>query len=459
METFFISIFAFLILVGIIVTIHEFGHYITAVACRIKILEFSIGFGPKIFQKQLGKDKTLFTLRALPMGGYVKPLEQGAVTPEEWETLSETEKSRAFSQSPKWKKFLMVAGGPLSNFILAIIIFTGIFLYYGAEGVKPVISEVSSESMFYNHLKVGDEILAINDTPARFNHSAYGLLMDSLMQGKTIKVEYSNNTGVHLLELPVSKLNYDGLLLSQFDFHGINFEGLKGDVIFESVNPNGAAAKAGILPKDSLILVNGEKVNDITQVVKQFHKNPGKNFELTVERNNQQFKINVQPQKTLVEGREIGLIGVKTAIPYPTNIIRQDFSLSSAFHEAFFNTVRQIKTNAVVIGKMIVGQISTKTISGPLSIAEYSGTSFKMGTKYFFQMMAIISIAIGFFNILPIPMLDGGHLVQYTIEYIRRKDFSMAQLMFINKIGLGCLIGIFVLAISNDIIKYVEAYF
>lgn len=455
-----IAILAFFLLVGIIVIIHEGGHYLTAILCRIKILEFSIGFGPKLYQTFIGKDKTLFTLRAIPMGGYVKPLDENTCPTEEWNQFSEEDKKRAFSHVPKWKKFLMVAGGPLSNFILAFVLLTGVYMYYGNDGVKPVIKEIAPNSLFsQTPLQKGDEIVAIDGTTVKMNHTAMALLLQTVMSNQNFDITVKNNNGTHTYNIPTKNLNYDGLLNSQEDFHGLTLQNTIGDVLVYQVNAESPASHVGIQPGDIIVSVNGEKANDVNALVKQFHQSPGKEFMITYQRYNKEYTVKVIPELKELDNQKVGLIGIRTKIINPQNIRHFTYSLSEASHEAITNTMRQLSTNINVITKLITGELSTRSISGPLSIAEYSGYSFQLGTKYFLQMMAAISIAIGFFNLLPIPMLDGGHLTQYIIETIRRKDFTMNQLMFVQKIGIVCLISIFTLALGNDLIRYVTTYF
>lgn len=460
MTNFLIAILAFFLLIGIIIIIHEGGHYVTALLCRIKILEFSLGFGPKIIERKIGKDQTLFTLRAIPMGGFVKPLDRHNMSKEDWEKVSSEDKARAFSEVKKWRKFLMVAGGPLSNFILAFIIFTGVYIHYGTDGVKPVIASIEQNSLFSDTpIKVGDEIVAINGEKTPLNHIVMSNLLQTAMSKNSFEMTIKNNDGLKTYTIPVKNLNYDGLSFSQESFHGLKLEKMQGDILINYIKENSPAYLAGIKLNDIIKKVNGETVNSVDNVIATFHKNPGKEFNLTYFRDGQEHNVKVTPVLTNYEGQEVGLIGIRAKVINPTNNIHLQFNLIEASKEAFYNTVRQFNTNMTVIWRLITGDLSTKTISGPLSIAEYSGTSFQLGAKYFLQMMAIISIAIGFFNLLPVPMLDGGHLAQYIIETIRRKDFTVEQLMFVQKIGIACLVGIFTLAISNDIIRYVTTYF
>lgn len=258
-------------------------------------------------------------------------------------------------------------------------------------------------------------------------------LLQTAMSKKSFNITVKDKEGISTYTIPVKNLNYDGLSFSQENFHGLKLDKMHGDILINYIREDSPAQLAGIKANDIIKKVNGETVNSVDNVIATFHKNPGKEFSLTYLRDGKEHDVNVTPVLTNYDGQEVGLIGIRAKVINPTNNIHLQFNLIEASKEAFHNTVRQFNTNMTVIWRLITGDLSTKTISGPLSIAEYSGTSFQLGAKYFLQMMAIISIAIGFFNLLPVPMLDGGHLAQYIIEIVRRKDFTIDQLVFVQK--------------------------
>lgn len=457
MMTILIAIVAFLILVGLVVTIHEGGHFITALLCKIKVLEFSIGLGPIILQKKMGKDQILFTLRAIPMGGFVKPLEKATMPTEEWNKLLETDRSRAFDQVPRWKKALMVAGGPISNFVLAIFLFCGIFYFYGSTGAHPVIAEIQPQSIFAKAgIKEGDEILKIDNIPVQLSQDAYVITLDSVLKNKEFNMQVQNKEGIFNKKVIVENLDYNDLLISQNTFLGFYLETQVGDIRISKVSPDSPAEKAGILSGDMIISIDSIPSKDLGKTIRYIHQNPDKNIVVKVRRDNSIKDFNVLVRSKPNEHGVIGNIGIYADIENPTNLTTLKYSLFQAFTEGISNTIRHTSTSISTTTKLLLGQISTKAISGPLSIAEYSGASLQMGVKYFLQMMALISIAIGVFNALPIPMLDGGHLLQYFVESIRGKDYSSKEILMSNYVGIICLIGIFSLAMSNDIIRYVK---
>lgn len=451
------AIFAFLILIGLVVTIHEGGHFVTALLCRIKVLEFSIGFGPKILQRKFGKDGILFTLRALPMGGFVKPLDKGMISEDEWNKLPPEEQSRALSVVPRWKRALMVLGGPLSNFVLAIVLFFGIFYTYGSTGIIPVVSEIVPGSMFdKSGINPGDKIKAINNIPVQLSHETYTFLIDSVMGNDNIKITVENKTGIHNIFIDTHSADYKKLLTSQNLFHGLYLEGQKGDIYINRIRENSPAEQAGLQSGDMLVSLNNIPMNDLSKSIRYIQNFPEDKLPVTILRNGEKKDFNVNIQRENVDGRTIGIIGIYSNVKNPTNVTTLQYSLIDALSEGISSTIIHTSTSINTIKKLVLGQISTKAISGPLSIAEYSGSSLQMGLKYFIQMMALISIAIGVFNLLPIPMLDGGHLLQYFIESIRGKNYNSKELLMSNYVGIICLFGIFTLAMGNDLIRYVQ---
>lgn len=453
------AILAFLLMIGLVVTIHEGGHFITALLCKITVLEFSLGFGPKIFQKPIGKgkDKILFTLRCIPMGGFVKPLDKSTVSEEHWNSLTPQQQSRSFASVARWKKALMIFGGPLSNFILAIALFVGIFYSYGSTGISPVVAKIYEGSIFENSgIKPGDEIVSINNIPVNLTQDTYSVLIDSIMNNPVISVIVNNKDGNKNYLVNTSSVDYNKLLVSQYLFHGLQLQGQTGEIKISSVKENGPAEKAGIQSGDILISLNDVKIDDLSQYISIVRESKNITLNVKLRRNNKEkyFLVPIETKKS--EEGDIGYIGIFAQIINPTNIKTLEYSIGQAFTQGISTTITHTSTNISTIKKLILGQISTKAISGPLTIAEYSGESLQMGLQYFLQMMALISIAIGVFNLLPIPMLDGGYLFQYFVETIRGKNYNNKEALISNYIGIICLMGLFTLAMGNDLIRYVQ---
>jgi regulator of sigma E protease len=445
---------SFLLLVGIIVIIHEGGHLLTALACKIKILEFSIGFGPTIVQRKFGKHNILFTLRLFPLGGYVKPLDKSALKEEEWNTYSEEDQKRSFMNSPRWKRALMVAGGPFSNFVLAFIIFFIASTFIGNKGLPPIIGEVIPNSITANSgIKPGDQISKIDNKEIKFFAEAYSKIVNSAINGDTLKVVTNKNTEhtLNFSSLDLTKLGDDmGLLI------GVYFQGPIGDILIKRVIEGGVAEKIGLQAGDIIISVNGIETKDLNKILRTIRFLPGKEVDLKYLRNGIVTTQKTTLDSAFISGTQVGRLGVEfqTLNQEEYKLVQTGFI--DGIQDSSSKVISSTWTTLVSIKKLVTGEISTKAISGPLSIADYSGKSAQRGLYTYLLMMASISIAIGVFNLLPIPMLDGGHLLQYFIEFIRQKDFTIKQLEHMQYVGIASMVGIFTFAMVNDINKYLS---
>lgn len=454
MLSFFTTIFAFLLLVGVIITIHEGGHFLVGRLVGMRIVEFSIGFGPKIYQGTFGKetDKFKFTLRLFPLGGFVKPLDKSTVTPEEWESMVPEQKLRSYPFIAKWKKFLMVAGGPTANFILAFFIYLFSFCFVGSEGLDTSISEIVPHSVAeVAGLKSGDLILAINGKEVNILAEVFPKMLNKLLNGETVVVK--TNSGLHTIiykDVDLKKMNPNEI----GDAMGFYFSGSKGITTLATVIEGDVAQKAGARKGDTLVGVNGEALQDINSLIRKIGKSPKKEIELNLIRGTEKINIKMTPRSVTENGFEVGRVGITAYVDKPTNLTQVHYGFKTAIVLSAEKTLDNTITTFISIKNLVIGKLSIKSLSGPMSIAEVSGKTFERGWEIYLITMASISIAIGVFNLLPIPALDGGHLLQFTIEYIMRKDIPEKILYNIQYCGLFLLMGIFSIAFINDITKY-----
>lgn len=449
---FLISIAAFLVLIGIIITIHEGGHFLVGRWCGIKMLEFSIGFGPKIYQKRFGKDQTLFTLRLLPLGGFVKPFDKTTATEDEWEKSSSEDKSRAFSEARRWKKGLMVAGGPASNFLLAFIMYFLAMTLVGTKGYEPVIAEVVPQSVFeIAGVRAGDKIEEINGNKVRLLADAYPMLINGMIQGQ--KMVITTNREKNLIDF--SNVDLKNISEDVGKTLGVYFTGNIGDVFVNKLLPDSPALKSGLKEGDQVISANGVGFKNIDRAISFINSNPNKELDFIVMRNGKEMIIPITPRLETDKGQQLGRIGVS----FELKNLQEVKNVQYPFGEAMWNSTVRVwdstYTTLISIKKLIMGELSTKAISGPVAIADYSGKSAQSGLFQYMLMIAAISIAVGVFNLLPVPALDGGHLAQYGIEWIMGKDLSPKIIHYGQVIGFGIIMGIFALSISNDLIRYV----
>lgn len=451
------TILAFLVLIGIIVAVHEGGHFLTAIWCNIKVVEFSIGFGPKIFEKhiKIKNDNVLFTLRMLPLGGFVKPLDQQGMTTAEWEKVSSEDKKRTFKDAPRYKKSIMVFGGPFSNFILAFVVYLFASTIVGNQGLPPTISEISKESVFQSSgIQIGDTIKSIDSKNVYFSNEAQTHIINAAFSGNKITID-TEQGNTHNIDFSNFKM-YD-VDESIIDKIGLEFQGRKGEVRINQIMPNSAAEKVGLQVGDIILSLDSKKVDELEQIFKTVKTSPKETFELTIKRGESIQNLSISPTIHTENGKNSRLMGVILEVPN-TNLKKVHLSFLEGIEHSFYKLYTSTWTTIISIKKLIFGEISTKAIAGPISIADYSGKSAKTSFYTYLLMIASISIAVGVFNLLPIPMLDGGHLTQYFIESIMKRDFSPKQIERFQYFGIVTMTSFFLFAIVNDINRYFEFF-
>ena len=451
------SVLAFIVAIGVLVTIHEFGHFWVARKMGVKVLRFSVGFGKPLWTRKAGDDETEYVIACIPLGGYVKMLDE-----REGE-VAEADLDRAFNRKNVWKRFAIVAAGPMFNFFFAIVAYTAIYLV-GIDGIKPVIGEVGVPSPAHTAgVKLRDTIMSINgiDTPS-WEKARFTLLEESIDRGVITLV-------VQGLDKQISDKNLDisGLRLlqdEQIDLMGeLGLSMWRPDIppVIAEVIPGGAAAASGLLAEDRIFSINAEKIISARHWVDMIRANPDNDLVLVVLRDGRKVSLKLRPARQEEKGIEYGFIGVKNRIEIPIEIRREmevteRYGPIGALNAALDKTWRMSWLTLKVLGKLIVGEASVKNLSGPITIARYAGISAQIGLRQFLGFLAIISISLGVLNLLPIPVLDGGHLFYYLIEMIKGSPVSEMTELVGQKIGMALLLGLMSVAIYNDLIRLVE---
>ncbi len=453
MGTVLSSLFFFIIALAILITVHEFGHYWVARKAGIKVLRFSIGFGRPIWSKTAGVDQTEYVLAAIPLGGYVKMLDEreGEVDP--------SEVHRAFNRQSLSKRFAVVVAGPLFNFILAILVYWVIFVM-GTVGMKPIVGEVQPDSIAAaGGLQYGDQILAIDgkETPT-WEMAVMAMLKHSLDEGGVlIKVKTEDDRvlerNVGLDSLP-EDLNKGGLL----DFVGIRPYRPAISPVIGKLAPDGAASHAGIEVGDKVLSVDGQLVDDWERLVDYVRAHPEQMVRFEVERQSQRMIFEVTPEG--IEGKGaamIGKIGAGVHLQQMPEELKSvvKYSTGDAFIEASVKTWDMSVLTLKMLGRMVTGDISLSNLSGPISIAKYAGYSANAGLLSFLTFLAVVSISLGVLNLLPIPMLDGGHLMYFAAEAIKGSPVSENTQILGQKLGIVMLLSLMTLAFYNDILRFI----
>ena len=441
---FLTALLSFALTIGVLVTIHEYGHYWVAKKFDVKILRFSVGFGKVI--KSFKRGETEFTLCAIPLGGYVKMLDENEAE------VSDHEKHRAFNQKSVYQRFLIVAAGPIANFLLAVILYTVIFIV-GINGVKPTIDSVTNTGFFnQSGLKAGDELLSINNIPTPSIREFSTQFIQSI-EDRPLTVQTRSNQS----NLQTHTLNLTGDFLANPEqgldtYLGFKFAMPSIPAVISQVMANSAASKAGLQAQDEILQANNLNIDTWGDFVKVIQVKPIKPIELLIERNNIVLKLTLTPE--LIDSTP--KIGVSVAVPenYLKDwqvLIQKD--PIDAFTSANTKVYQLTLLNLKMIKKMIVGEASIDQISGPVSIANYAGKSAEIGVVPFLSFLALISIGLGLLNLLPIPLLDGGHLFFYLVEIIKGSPVSDTTQQIFAKFGLFVILSLTFVALYNDLIR------
>jgi len=448
------TILSFIIALGILITFHEFGHYLIARWNNVKVLRFCIGFGQPIFRKRWGKDQTEWVIAAIPLGGYVKMLDEneGKVAPEDL--------PRAFNRQPVGRRFAIVAAGPIANFLLAIVLYWFLFIL-GVSGMKPVLGPIEPDTPAAQaQFKSGETIVSIVNEPiASWQDARWSLLRHAIDQSANIKIQTVNKNG---------EINWRHLNLSQIDPNTLNenlltvigFNGYQPTIepVIAQVVADGVGYHAGLQPGDEILAIDSSEIQTWPELVQTIRTNPGRTLELEILRDNQVIRFDITPEAITENGKQVGRIGVAPVInqaELDELMITISYPSGTAFQKALVKTWETTVLTLQMLSKMITGDVSWKNVSGPISIADYAGQSAQMGLVSYLAFLALISVSIGVLNLLPIPVLDGGHLMYYLIEMIRGSPLSDETVLIGQKIGLVMLLTLMTFAIYNDISRLI----
>ncbi|MBI5855010.1 MAG: RIP metalloprotease RseP [Nitrospirae bacterium] len=441
----------FLIVLGVLIAFHEMGHFLAARWLNIKVLKFSLGFGPKLLGRQVGE--TEYLLSAVPLGGYVKLFGE-----EETEALTDEERRRSFSHQPVWKKVAVVAAGPGFNFVLAYLIFTG-WLATGAPLPVPTIRDLTPDVEAVKPgspaeqagLRTGDRILRVNEKDISTRAELYELV--SKGKGKQVALDVRRGDQVRTLLLtPTSSTIKEG----EHDITTYHLGIEETPPVVTAVVNGSPAQAAGFRDGDRVIVINGQDIQTWSQMTALVRDNPNHPLAMMVSRDGQIVSLTVTPlpERMTIDGKtvEVGKIGISG----PGRSVMKTSNPVMAVYDGVRATWGWTELTVVGIYKMIVGEISSKNIGGPLTIATMSGEAASQGAASILLLISMLSINLGVLNLLPIPILDGGHLLFFGIEAILRKPLGERQREIAQQVGLLLLVGIMVFAFWNDIERLIS---
>jgi regulator of sigma E protease len=454
-----IFVIAFIVTIGILVTIHEFGHFQVARWCGVRVLRFSIGFGKPLWIKKFGKDQTEFVLAAIPLGGFVKMLDEREIAAEREENpqaeqvnYSQTELTRAFNRQAVWKRIAIVIAGPLANLLLAIALYW-LLIMQGEMGLRPIIDKVAPNSLAAQaSLQANDTIQSVAGKPVKTWQEARWLLLKESLENETVQIATLTNN-----ELREHTLSFAGISndpeIDVLDKIGVKQLEPKIPAIIGEILPKSAAEKAGLKLNDEIIRIDALAVNDWQEVVKVVTGSVNRPLQFTVMREHQQLTLAVTPEAFKQNSKTIGRIGAGVKInqaEIDKALILINYSPLESLQMAVARTWDTSIFSLKMFGKMIMGKVSLKSISGPATIAQYAGESASIGLEQFLKFLALVSISIGVLNLLPIPVLDGGHLMYYITEILKGSPVSEKTMLVGQKIGFSLLGLLMTIAIFND---------
>ena len=453
-----ISIIALLVTLGILVTIHEFGHFWVARRCGVKVLRFSIGFG-KAAKTWIGKDGVEYVIAPIPLGGYVKMLGQEDTTVTDTSSVPASQRQYSFACKPLWQRMAIVAAGPIANFLLAIFVFWLINISYGVSGIAPVVNSVIEDSVADRAgLRAGDEILAVDGAETIIWQQVTLQLLARLGEtgDVTLTVDPADSNRPRDIRLPIDAwMGSETAPNPVNDLGIIQFE-IPADIA--GIVPGGAAEAAGLRAGDKIVSVDGRPIRGWTHWVEVIRANPELTLNVVVKRGGIDNVLLMQPARaTLDDGTVIGSIGAyveETTLAelLPPEMQRQvDYNVVSAIKPALYETWDKSLFVLDSVKKMVIGLISVKNINGPITIAQVAGETATYGLDVYLGFLALLSISLGVLNLLPIPVLDGGHLLYYAIEAVIRRPVPERIQAFGLQLGLLLISGITVLAIYNDV--------
>jgi regulator of sigma E protease len=454
-----IAIPAFIVAIGILVAVHEFGHFWVARRLGIKVLRFSIGFGKPLYQKVSGKDQVEYVVAAIPLGGYVKLLD------EREGNVAEEDLPRAFNRQPVWKRIAVLLAGPLFNLIFAVFLYWILFVA-GVPALRPIIGDVTPDSVAARAgLRYEDQIIGVAGKPTETLEEATLGILEDLTDDGTIRMQVRGvdgserdltlDTGNRSRELTQPEALLPGL--------GFDIWQPKVPAVVATVMPDTAGARAGLKPGDEIVKVDDQPITDFSQLVAQVKPNPGRNVTLEIRRDGQITALPLTIGESNTGGRRVGLIGITPVNkPIETGRTAQDMLTLQKYGALAAVSAAAVKTwdtslfTLRIVGRIVSGNVSLKAISGPISIAETTGFAVRQGWRTYLSTLALISISLGVLNLMPIPILDGGQIVYQLAELVKGRPVSERAQLLGQQIGIAMLILMMTLAFYNDIARHLN---
>ncbi len=445
-----ISVLAFVVAISILVTIHEYGHYIVGRWAGMKVLRFSVGFGKPVWTWVRGKDRTEFCISAIPLGGYVRFLDgrEGPVDPED--------EGRAFDHRPIPARIAVLLAGPLFNFLFAIFAYWVLFLN-GIPTLQPAVGDVEPQSYAARAgLEFGDKIVAVGEVDTDDWESTLVNIFDQLVGDGRVPLTLESEDGRQRRALIMVGEDASRLTEPNMLFEGLGFEPWQPPAVIAELTEGGAAAAAGMAVGDRIVSIDGNDISNYSDLIEVVVARPDEPVSVAYFRDGRQLEIDVVLGHQEVEGEVRGLLGVRGSNDYGDYAHLRKFgpieSVTQATQRTWTSTVFTLR----MLGRMVTGDVSIKNISGPINIAQYAGSSARRGVNEYLAFLALISISLGVLNLLPVPVLDGGQIVFQSIELVKGSPLSERSQIIGQQFGIFALILLMSFAFYNDIVRIVS---
>ncbi|MEK6244270.1 MAG: RIP metalloprotease RseP [Pseudomonadota bacterium] len=443
------TVVSFIVALGVLIVVHEYGHYLAARLCNVRVLRFSVGFGRPLATWRRGRDATEWTIAAIPFGGYVKMLDEREAP------VDAQQAHRAFNRQSVGRRFLIVIAGPVFNFLFAIAVYAGLYMH-GLPEARPVLAAPVAGSLAHAAgFNSGDTVRSIEGDSITTWQDLRWRVLQGALQREALRFEVSGTGGdvaMHVLDLrgyPSEEVESDTLERIGLRLYRPPLPPVIGRVV-----SGGAAERAGLRPDDRVAQADGKDIATWEQLVQAIRARPGEVLRMIVERGEARLSIDVLPDAATENRVRIGRIGAAPSIPASESeriVVRVSYGPLESLVKAAVKTWDISIFSLKMLGKMLIGEVSWKHLSGPVTIADYAGQSAQMGWLAYATFLALISISLGVLNLLPIPLLDGGHLMYYSVEIIKGSPVSERAMELGQRVGMALLLVVMAFAFYNDL--------
>ena len=449
------TVLAFILTIAVLVAVHEWGHYRMALACGVRVLRFSIGFGRVLWRRQATPQSTEFVVCALPLGGYVKMLDtrEGPVP--------EGEATQAFDRRPLFQRSLIVAAGPLANLVLAVVLYAASYWIGVEEPLARIAAPVAGSPADQAGLRAGDTITALcrngQDCQDIASLSALSWQLSQAVldaQPVTLEVVGMGERAAHRVTLALERVGSEG---PELPLRRLGFSGAYSPAVISRVNADGPAARAGLQAGDRVLRVDGAVVDDASSLRERIRRwgsltQAPQPMQWTVDRQGQMLELEVTPRTLTQDGILIGRVDAMIGAAPEMVLVRM--GVLEGLREGGSKSYEVSALTVRMLGKMLIGEASLRNLSGPLTIADYAGQSAERGISYYLGFLALVSISLFVLNLIPLPMLDGGHLMYHLFEWVTGRSPSEVWIARLQRIGMALLLMLMALALTNDISRF-----